>query len=103
MSGPRKLDSLDRKAHVPDHVVYRSFATETIILNLETGQYHGLNMTAATVLDALENEKTMSDAVEAIAEDYGQSVEVVAADVRELCQGLLDRGLLQLDDDPAHD
>ena len=34
-------------AHVaiaPD-VVYRTFATETVILNLQTGRYHGLKMT----------------------------------------------------------
>ena len=28
----------------PD-VVYRTFATETVILNLQTGRYHGLNKT----------------------------------------------------------
>jgi uncharacterized protein (UPF0371 family) len=93
----QKIDSLDRKVSIPDHVVYRSFASETIILNLETGKYHGLNATAATMLDVLKDAETMSDAVALIAGQYGQPIETVAADLRELCQGLVDRGLLELD------
>ena len=91
-----RIDSLERKVSVPEHVVHRSFANETIILNLETGQYHGLNATAATMFDAVKSAETMSDAVEVIAECYGQPPETVAADLRELCQSLLDRGLLEL-------
>ena len=30
-------------ARIPQHVVFRGFATETVVLNLETGKYHGLN------------------------------------------------------------
>ena len=43
-------------AHVSiaPHVVYRSFATETVILNLQTGRYHGLNKTGGRMLELLE-------------------------------------------------
>lgn len=34
---------LDSQARVPRHVVYRDFVNETVVLNLETGTYHGLN------------------------------------------------------------
>ena len=30
---------------VPEHVVYRDFAEQTVVLNLRTGRYHGLNET----------------------------------------------------------
>ena len=36
---------------VPDHVVYRDFAEQTVALNLHTGRYHGLNETSAEMLE----------------------------------------------------
>ena len=42
---------LDAHASVPQHVVYRRFAAETVVLNLETGTYHGLNATGARMLE----------------------------------------------------
>ena len=38
---------------MPDHVVYREFVQETVILNLETGTYHGLNPTGGKMLETL--------------------------------------------------
>jgi hypothetical protein len=101
MPEPPRIDFLDQKAHIPKHVVYRSFATETIILNLETGQYHGLNATAAAMLETINSAASLSEAVAVVAAQYGQPLATVAADLRELCQGLLDRGLLELDRSPA--
>src|SRR5436190_998507 len=43
---------LRARISVPDHVVLRRFADDCIALNLSTGQYHGLNETAAAMLDA---------------------------------------------------
>ena len=45
---------LDRAFRLPDHVVYRSFALETVVVNLERGVYHGLNPTAGRMLESLE-------------------------------------------------
>ena len=43
--------SLASKVTRPQHVVYRSFPSETVVLNLQTGSYHGLNATAGRMLD----------------------------------------------------
>jgi hypothetical protein len=47
---------------VPEHVVYRKFAEETVALNLQTGRYHGLNPTAAAMVQALRDEPTVAAA-----------------------------------------
>jgi hypothetical protein len=87
---------------VPQHVVYRSFPTETVVLNLETGKYHGLNATAGSMLEALEQASCVRDAATAVAGEYAQPQATVEQDMCKLCNGLLARGLIELDSGPAH-
>lgn len=87
---------------VPQHVVYRSFPSETVMLNLETCKYHGLNPTAGQMLDALEQAPCLRDAATALTERYGQPQSVIEQDLCELCTLLLDRGLIEADDSSPH-
>jgi hypothetical protein len=80
---------------VPEHVVYRDFAEQTVALNLQTGRYHGLNETAATMLDALRDAPTIAAASERLAREWNVSPEALLADLLELCEGLESRGLLE--------
>jgi Coenzyme PQQ synthesis protein D (PqqD) len=88
---------LTSKIKVPQHVVYRSFPSETVVLNLETGKYHGLNATAGRMLEALEQAACVRDAAAALAESYDQPQSVIEQDLCELCQALLERGLVEAD------
>jgi hypothetical protein len=93
---------LGRKATVPEHVVYRDFVTETVVLNLETGHYHGINRTGGRILSALERAETIGAAASTLAEEYGRSVAEVERDVCAFCADLLDRGLILLLPDGGH-
>jgi Coenzyme PQQ synthesis protein D (PqqD) len=86
---------------VPQHVVYRSFPTETVVLNLETGKYHGLNVTAGRMLEELERADCVADAITALAQIYPPPHEVIERDVCELCRSLLQRGLIEVEGDPV--
>ncbi len=86
------------KVRVPQHVVYRSFPSETVVLNLNTGKYHGLNATAGAMLQALERAPSLRQAAVAIAGDYAQEQSAVERDMEELCRLLLDRGLIEVGD-----
>lgn len=88
---------LDSRARLPQHVVHRSFVAETVVLNLRTGKYHGLNPTAGRMLEALEAAVTVKAAVPELASDYGVGEEQVEADLLALCRGLLERGLIDID------
>ena len=83
---------------LPQHVVHRAFATETVILNLKTGLYHGLNPTAARMLQALERSPTVGDAAADLAAEYGIGQQEIENDLCDLCAQLLERGLLELND-----
>jgi hypothetical protein len=91
----------EARIKVPQHVVYRGFPAETVVLNLNTGRYHGLNVTAGHMLDALKQARSVRDAAVAVAERYEQPHAVVEKDMCELCQLLLDRGLVEIDVGPA--
>ena len=80
---------------VPEHVVYRDFAEQTVALNLQTGRYHGLNPTAAAMVDALREAPNVAAAAERLAPTWDVSPEVLLADLLELCEGLESRGLLE--------
>jgi hypothetical protein len=94
------MNANDRSAgiavRVPEHVVYRTFVAETVVLNLRTGKYHGLNQTAGRMLEVLESSRSVAAAVGTLAHEYGQPPELVERDCLELCASLADRGLVEI-------
>jgi len=84
------------KARIPGNVVFRSFPRETVVLNLDTGKYHGLNPTAGRMLELLEKSDTVDAAAARVAEEYGQDVETIRHDLYDLCVELRERGLLEI-------
>lgn len=92
---------LDARARLPQHVVHRSFVSETVVLNLRTGKYHGLNPTAGRMLEALEAAATVGDAVPGLATEYGLGLDQIQSDLLSLTRGLLERGLIVTTDDNA--
>ena len=94
---PDEQAMLRSRVRVPEHVVYRDFADETVILNLETGMYHGLNATAAKMLETLSSGVPVSEAIDRLSSEFGQPRDVIERDVLALCRTLGERGLI------AHD
>jgi hypothetical protein len=83
-------------ASVPEHVVYRPFPHETVVLNLQTGKYHGLNPTAGRVLELLEQGHSLEETAAAVADEYKRPVAEVENDVRMFCSDLSARDLIEL-------
>jgi hypothetical protein len=89
---------LATRVRLPQHVVHRSFVAETVVLNLRTGKYHGLNPTAGTMLEALATAPTVGATVPELAGEYGVEPAKVESDLIVLCHGLLQRGLIEIVD-----
>lgn len=89
-----ETDILDSAFEVPRNVVYREFAHETVLLNLDTGKYHGINPTAARMLEVLQQSASARDAAATLAETFGQPVDRIERDLAAFCTGLLERGLI---------
>ena len=82
---------------IPDHIVFRMFAAETVVLNINTGQYHGLNPVAGRMLETLQGIHDFTQAAQALADDFGQPLERIEDDLRAFCDDLASRGLLEFD------
>ena len=65
-------------------------------LNLETGTYHGLNPTGGRMLEVLEREERVRDAIASLADEYGTEQSRVEEDVCDFCNDLLERGLIEI-------
>jgi Coenzyme PQQ synthesis protein D (PqqD) len=87
---------LSEKAGTPPHVVYRPFVKETVVLNLQTGKYHGLNPTGGRMLDVIERSATIGAAARQLADEYGAPLEQLQTDLCDFCRDLLERGLIEL-------
>ena len=82
---------------IPQTVVYRTFVHETIVLNLETGLYHGLNSTGGKMLDTLRAVGVIGDAARALATEFDVPLEEIRQDLSVFCQELISRGLLAIE------
>jgi len=83
---------------VPNHVVRRSFPAETIVLDLEAGVYHGLNHVAGRMLELLEELGRVRAVADRLAEEYDHPPARIQRDLCRVCQQLLDRGLIELEE-----
>lgn len=89
------------RIRIPEHVVFRSFAAQTVVLNLQTGKYHGLNPTAGRMLELLQADGDLSEAVERLTEEYARPRDEIASDLSGLCRDLAARGLIEFEDAPG--
>jgi hypothetical protein len=87
---------LDSKVTLPGHVVHRAFVSETVVLNLQTGTYHGLNPVGGRMLETLERSPTVQVAAETLAGEYEQPLDEIQRDLLEFCTDLLERGLIEV-------
>lgn len=83
------------RVRVPEHVVYREFPEQSVVLNLGRGDYHGLNRSASVAFTLLANGATLGTVAKALSERYRLSSAQAQLDVSRLCASLLERGLLE--------
>jgi hypothetical protein len=82
---------------VPEHVVARELGGQTVVLNLRTGRYHGLNATGGAMLASLREQGSIETAATQVAVRFHAPREQVLGDLVELCQELHRRGLIEID------
>ena len=96
MKRATRAEVLAAEVRVPTHVVYRAFPAETVVLNLETGQYHGLNPTGGRMLEALAEAGTIAQAAEQLETEFEVDRERLETDLLGLCRLLAQRDLIHV-------
>lgn len=85
------------RARIPQHVVYRSLVSETVMLNVQTGKYYGLNQTAGRMLELLERGSDLDAIFTQLATEFEAPEETVRQDFLALCADLAEKGLIELE------
>jgi hypothetical protein len=95
VSQPPNEAMLSARVRVPNHVVYRSFAAETVMLNLQTGQYHGINPTGGRMIEVLERCSSVREAAAELSREFNVPLERIERDLCDFCVDLGTRGLVE--------
>lgn len=82
-------------ARNPD-VVARELAESdgAVLLNLETGAYHGLNPTGMVIWDSIDGVRTLAQLVDEARERFPEAPETLRTDVVRFLEGALERDLV---------
>jgi hypothetical protein len=89
------------KVTIPDTVLSTELQDEGVLLNLETGEYFGLDAVALDMWKALGAFGSVEAARAALLEQYEVTEETLARDLDDLLAQLLERQLVRLADDES--
>jgi hypothetical protein len=84
------------KVVVSPQVTAREVSGETVILDLESGNYYGLNPVGARMWQLMEAGNSLSAVCDAVAEEYNVPLDVLQRDVLKLARDLVDKKLVSV-------
>jgi hypothetical protein len=91
--------SFTMQVSVPKHILVRTFENESVILNLETESYHGLDDVGTRMWQALTGCESIQAAYESLLSDYEIDPASLRQDLQEFINQLVTRGLVELSGD----
>ena len=85
---------LDTQLTIPPHVLSRLVGEETVLLNLESGIYFGLDGVGKFIWDSVSDGKSLAETVDSIVAEYEIGEDQATTDVVDFTATLVERGLL---------
>lgn len=86
----------DARFKIPEQVVTRQVGDETVLLNLVSGTYFGLDPVGSRFLELLEAEGSLAAVVARMLEEFDATEAQLEADLLRLADEMLANGLLEL-------
>ncbi len=83
-------------ASVPSHVLVRFLEGESVLLNLDTERYFGLDVTGTRMWKAVTAAPRIAAAFEELLREYDVEPELLRANLTELLGQLQENGLLEV-------
>ena len=87
---------LDTRFSVPTQVMSRLVGDETVLLDLQSGMYFGLDAVGQCIWDSVSGGETLAAAVDVVTAEYDVDVDQAKADAIEFVASLVERGLLEI-------
>jgi hypothetical protein len=88
--------SFTDRATVPAHVLVRILDRESVLLNLETEQYFGLDETGTRMWQIVTASPNIDAAFQGLLAEYDVEPELLRSNLLELLNRLVESGLLQV-------
>jgi hypothetical protein len=85
---------LDTHLTVPPQVMSRLVGEETVLLDLASGMYFGLDGVGMCIWESISDGMSLAEAVDVVVAEYDVDRERAEADVSAFADNLLERGLL---------
>ena len=89
-----------KRAVVPDNVLFRELEGESVLLDIETETYFGLDEVGTRMWSRLTESPSVQQAYDILQGEYDVTPETLKSDLTELIERLADKGLLLLKDVP---
>jgi hypothetical protein len=90
--------SFAKRVSVPENVMVRQLEGESVILNLDTERYFGLDEMGTHMLTALTSSDSIQTACDALLEEYEVEPDLLRRDLGGLVGKLVEQGLVTIDD-----
>lgn len=84
--------TLDTIVSISDDAVFRELEGESVVLNLQTGMYYGLDEVGTRAWRAIEPKGALRQALDGVLRDF-ETAPTAEADLLELAAALVDKGL----------
>ena len=88
--------SFDARVSIPADVLVSQLAGESVILDLKSESYFGLDEVGTRMWSALTTSDRIQDAYEGLLTEYAVSDEELREDLSELVERLIHQGLLEV-------
>ena len=86
--------SFSDRVTVPDDVLISQLQEESVILNLDSERYYGLDDVGTRFLSALTTSDSIETAYDRLSREYDVDPQVLRDDLLALVENLIDQGLL---------
>jgi len=88
--------SFSDRVKVPDGVLISNLQDESVILNLDSERYFGLDNVGTRILTVLTKSESIQAAYESLLAEYDVDHAVLRQDLLALIENLLQQGLVQV-------
>jgi hypothetical protein len=87
---------LSDKVFIPSQVMARTVGDETVLLDLASGTYYGLDPVGARIWELIGEEKTLGEICHVMLEEYDVSRVELEGDTLRLAEELKQQGLIEI-------
>lgn len=88
--------SFAQRVSIPDSVMFRELEGESVILDLDSDSYFGLDQIGTKMWQAVTEADSIQVAYDVLLEEYEVEADTLRADLSELLDTLLARGLIEV-------